>query len=129
MKKTVLIADDDRDIVRVLSLGLRAKGFDILIAFDVMQAMMAVRKSPPDAILLDINMPGGGGLEALKNLKSSTTAALIPVIVITANADPELRKTAIELGASAFFNKPFDLEEVHRTLVEVTQRPHPPPGQ
>jgi response regulator RpfG family c-di-GMP phosphodiesterase len=62
----ILIADDDRAITQVLALQLRAKGCEILLAYDAMQALMVGVRAQPDAIILDIHMPGGTGVEALR---------------------------------------------------------------
>src|SRR4029453_12825784 len=68
----LLIADDDRVLTHLLSVRLRALGWKVTIAFDAMQALMFAMRSHPDAILLDIDMPGGTGVEAIRKLKVST---------------------------------------------------------
>ena len=64
----VLFADDDRVLTHLLSSRLRAKGAETIVAHDAMQAFMSAMRSPPDVIVLDVQMPGGTGIEALKKL-------------------------------------------------------------
>jgi len=115
-KEMILVADDDQVVVELLSLGLRRRGFVVTAAADAMQVIMAVRRTPPVAILLDIVMPGGTGFEVLKRLRSNAGTHSIPVIAMSASTDPKLPKKAEELGASAFLLKPVQLNEVVGTL-------------
>jgi twitching motility two-component system response regulator PilH len=78
----VLIADDSRVQVFLVKTALEQKGFQVIVAMDAMQAGMTALRNAPDAIILDINMPGGSGLEVLKRLRMSTKTQLIPVIVV-----------------------------------------------
>ena len=108
----ILVADDDPLMVQLLRTGLRARGWEVLVAADVMQVAMFALKSAPDAILLDINMPGGTGVTALKRLKQSVKTSQIPVVVLSGTTDPEIPDTVRSLGAEAFLPKPVDLDEV-----------------
>jgi CheY-like chemotaxis protein len=95
----ILVADDDRVHVHLVSSRLRAKGFDIMIAFDARQAWMAATRSPIDAIVLDIQMPGGTGLEVLRKLKPSTKTCLLPVMVLSGSIDAQAIEAVKALGA------------------------------
>ena len=122
----VLIADDDRVLSHLLSTRLKAKGCDILNAYDAMQAMMAAVRGKPDVILLDIHMPGGTGIEALKKLKANSYTTTIPVIVLSGSMDPVTAAALVrELGAEEFIPKPTDpdkvFDAVHRALNPATQ--------
>lgn len=109
----VLIADDDRVLSHLLSTRLRAKGCDILNAYDAMQAMMAAVRGKPDVILLDIHMPGGTGIEALKKLKANSYTNQIPVVVLSGSMDPVTAAALVrELGAEEFIPKPTDPDKV-----------------
>lgn len=126
MKKRILIADDDRVLNHLLASRLRAKGYEVVTAFDAMQALMAAMKNAPDAILLDIHMPGGTGIEALKKLKVSTKTSQIPVIVLSGSMDPNAAAALVcDLGALDFIPKPADpevvLAAVARALEHSTQ--------
>ena len=115
----ILVADDDPLIVQLLRLGLRAQGWDVVVAADAMQVAMFAMQHAPDAILLDINMPGGTGVTALKRLKQSVKTSQIPVVVLSGTIDPTIPDTVREMGALAFLSKPVDLDEVVRVLSGV----------
>ena len=115
----ILVADDDRVHVHLVSSRLRAKGFDIMIAFDAMQAWMAATRSPIDAIVLDIQMPGGTGLEVLRKLKSSTRTCSLPVIVVSGSIDPQAIEEVKALGADAYLPKPVEIDQLVSVLRQV----------
>jgi DNA-binding response OmpR family regulator len=115
----ILIADDDRVFVELLSGRFRAKGFDVSVAFDAAQAMMAAMKSKPDVAVLDVRMPGGNGIDTLAKLKLSTKTGMIPVIVVTALEDDQIEETAREAGAAWFIRKPAKFEQVHGAVSAV----------
>ncbi|HEX8363026.1 MAG TPA: response regulator [Longimicrobium sp.] len=115
----ILVADDDPLIVQLLRTGLRAQGWNVLVAADAMQVGMFAMSQSPDAILLDINMPGGTGVAALKRLKQSVKTSQIPVVVLSGTTDPQIPDTVRAMGAEAFLPKPVDLDEVIRLLCEL----------
>jgi len=119
----ILVADDDRVLNHLLASRLRALRCDVSTAFDAMQALMSAMRQPPDVIVLDIHMPGGTGIEALKKLKASTKTALIPVIVLSGSMDPEAASKLVqELGAAAFIPKPVDPEQVYQAILGALDR-------
>lgn len=123
MPKKVLIADDDPDMVLLVSTLLRERGWKVEVARDAMQTLMFAMRVQPDAIVLDINMPGGTGLEALKKLKMSVKTSQIPVVVMTATTDPAMPATVRGLGADDFVRKPLDAEALHSALVRLAGQP------
>ena len=112
----ILIADDDRVQTLMLSTRLKARGFKVTVAYDAIQAWMAVMKTLPDVILLDIQMPGGTGIAVLKQLKASTKTCQIPVIVLSGSIDPQAAPSVKVLGADEFLPKPVDLDRLYSTL-------------
>jgi CheY-like chemotaxis protein len=109
MPLKILIADDDRVIAGLVASVVRTMGHTPMHAYDAMQTMMFAMKSPaPDLIVLDINMPGGTGLDALRKLKASAKTALIPVVVLSGSIDQSLPTKVKDLGAAAFLTKPID---------------------
>ena len=104
----ILVADDDPVIATLLTSGFRSHGHSVMVARDAMQAVMFAVKEQPDVILLDINMPGGTGLNVLRRLKASVKTEMIPVVVLSGSSDPQMPETVRELGASAFLSKPVD---------------------
>ena len=117
--KTILVADDDKVTQETLGAQLRAQGFQVLTAMDAMQAFMIAQRAVPDVGLLDIQMPGGTGLDTLKRLAKSTKTQSIPVIVISALTDPARRREVLALGARAFFPKPVDFAGLRQSLADL----------
>lgn len=115
----VLLADDDRVLTQLLSNRLRARGVEIVVAHDSMQALMSAMRSPVDAIVLDIQMPGGTGIEALRKLKASTKTSFIPVLVLSANGDAETLAQVKALGADGFLLKPIEPDALYRALCDA----------
>jgi len=111
---TVLVADDDRTIRRNLVLLLRSEGYLALEASDGNEALAQIAEHAPDAVLLDLKMPGRGGLDVLQELGPSL--ADLPVIVVTAFGGSTSAIEAIRRGAYDYLTKPFDLDEVLLTL-------------
>src|SRR5207247_9067751 len=83
---------------------------------DAMQAFMVAQRSAPDVVLLDIQMPGGTGLDTLKRLRTSTKTQNIPVIAISGLPDPDTKSRALLLGAVEFFPKPVDFPRLRELL-------------
>ena len=105
----ILIADDDRVIAQLVASVVKQAGHTPIHAYDAMQTIMFAMKSPmPDLIVLDINMPGGTGLDALSKLKRSSKTGLIPILVLSGSIDQSLPTKVKELGAAAFLTKPVD---------------------
>lgn len=119
----VLVADDDRVLMELLGAGLRQHGMEVLPAFDVIQAMMTAMNKAPDAILLDINMPGGTGFAALQRLKASAKTGLIPIIAMSASTDEATRAKALAGGAADFLPKPLDVDVVVQRLKRLFEPP------
>jgi CheY-like chemotaxis protein len=117
----ILIAEDSRFQLVLLTKALEARGFQVLSVEDGMQASRLALRAQPDAIILDLSMPGGSGLEVLKRLRRSVKTRSIPVLVLTGSSETAARETAISLGAQEFLNKPADLDELARILSNVVK--------
>lgn len=120
MPMKVLIADDDRVLSHMLATRLRALGWAIDLAGDAMQTVMFAMRGQPDVIVLDIQMPGGTGIDALRKLKASVKTAQIPVVVVSGSVAPEEEAAIVGLGAARFVRKPVDGDALHEILREVT---------
>jgi CheY-like chemotaxis protein len=118
---SILVVDDDHEILESLSAGLCAHGYQVATAADGLQAIMAARRTSPALIVLDVILPGGTGLEVLKRLRAIASTSKIPVIATTSNLDPTLPKRARDLGASAFMLKPMKPEDLVRTIERILQ--------
>jgi len=108
----IMVVDDDPDLRQALSLRLRANHFDTVNVCDGYSAIAMAQKERPHLIILDLGLPAGDGFAVLKNLQQYPALSVIPVIVLTAR-DPEgNEKRTLESGATAFFQKPADNEEL-----------------
>lgn len=117
----ILVADDDPVIVHLVAGLLRAKGHEVIPVSDAMQSFMYAMRTPLlDLIILDINMPGGTGIEVLKRLRSSLNTALIPVIVLSGTTDAQMPEKVEALGASAFLRKPVDPVALFAALAKAS---------
>jgi DNA-binding response OmpR family regulator len=112
----VLLADDDRVFVEHISTRLRQKGHAVMMAADAMQAFMFAVREQPDVIMLDINMPGGGGTDVLRRLKLSAKTMQIPVVIVSAQQDSTLEGRVRELGAVKFLSKPLQFQSLCEAL-------------
>ena len=125
----VLVGDDDVEMRRLLGDVLRKDGHAVVLAEDGVQAFRKIlvdpaspsgfNDEPVDVIVLDIRMPGCTGLEVLESLQSAGRE--VPVILITAFADEQTRRTARRLGAAAFLSKPFNMELFREAVREVAK--------
>ena len=96
---TILIADDDRELVNVLALRARQLGVAVETAHDALSALNVMRSKTPDLVCLDVNMPSGSGLSACEMLASEPDWAKIPVIILTGRTDPETQMRCHQLCA------------------------------
>ena len=101
----VLIVDDHRDSSAVLARLLRAEGHEPQIATDPVEAMDHIRNEPPDAMLLDVMMPGISGLDVLRQIKQNPDTAQVPVVMFRAISRPEVIDQAFNQGASDYWVK------------------------
>jgi DNA-binding response OmpR family regulator len=108
MGNLVLIADDDRDIVRFVALNLRLEGFDVVEANDGQDALDMALDVRPSLILLDTMMPRMDGYEVCSRLRHQRPDAQIPVIMLTAKSMDADRSMAYTAGADDWVTKPFD---------------------
>lgn len=111
-RQLILIVDDDREIVRGLSVRLRSAGYEIERAYDGEDGLATAVKMQPDAIVLDIRMPGMDGLMMLKKLREHRSICKVPVIVLSANVADQARVKAFELQASYFMQKPYQPDKL-----------------
>ena len=116
----ILVADDDRVVSMLVCSLIRKKGWEAVPAFDANQAFMVAMQNPrPDAVVLDLGMPGGTGFEVLRRLKQSTKTSMIPVVVLSGTTNPDEPGKAITMGASAFLSKPPDPAALTAALSEA----------
>jgi CheY-like chemotaxis protein len=106
----ILVVDDSSTNIVLLEAILNGQGYQIETAQSVKEAYQIIRKETVNLILLDLLMPKVSGYDFLKEIKSNESTKNIPVIIVSATADPENKKKSIELGALDFINKPIDIQ-------------------
>lgn len=107
-RANILIVDDDVDLVRVASMRLKLRGHNTFTAASGEEALKVIRDRSPDAVLLDVRMPGMTGLEVLKQVKSESATSDIPIVMISASLI--YKEVAMEHGAFEYLYKPYDSE-------------------
>ena len=107
-----MIIDDEKDWARWLADSLEERGFSADTSFDTFSGQSKALNGKPDLILLDIKMPGGGGMELLERLRINNNTALIPIIVISANINNEAEKIMKKYGVSDYFAKPIEVADL-----------------
>lgn len=119
----VLIVEDEVDIAKLLTMRFRAAGFDVRHATDAIIGMKEVRTAPPDILVLDLMLPGGGGLAVLRQVRRLIQSSHIPVIVYTGMED-ESHKCQVEgLDVQAYFQKPIEPQHIVQKAVELLANP------
>ena len=106
-KRKILIVDDEPDFLEVMLVRLEASGYEVMVVSNGEDALKKIKKDKPDAVLLDILMPGIDGLEVLKRIRKTDES--LPVYIITAFSTEDRFKVANKLGASGFIVKTEDL--------------------
>jgi DNA-binding response OmpR family regulator len=115
-ERKVLIVDDDKDVLKALSVRLRANGYGVAFAADGISAVSVARSETPDVIILDIGLPGGDGFTVMERLGGMIPTAQIPVIILTARDVAGNEARARAAGAHAFLQKPIDNDVLLETI-------------
>ena len=122
----VLVIDDDEDLVAILSRRLTKAGYEVEAAYDSLQGTEFAIKLKPAAIVLDVNMPGGGGISTLRNLKLSVHTRRIPVVILTGTADIFLLDEIKNIGVDGLFKKPDGVVDLIKKVQELINSPADP---
>ncbi len=110
--RKVLIADDEHNIRHILDFSLNSEGFDVLAATNGEDAFTLAVSEGPDLIILDVMMPGQGGIETCRKLKADERTAAIPVVLLTAKSRKQDREEGKAAGADEYITKPFSPQKV-----------------
>ena len=111
-KTSILIVEDDTDILKLLAYNFRAAGYDVLTSEEGYGAVTVAKQRLPDLVILDLMIPGLDGFEVCKELKRSPETRNIPVIMLTAKGEEVDRIVGLELGADDYVIKPFSPREL-----------------
>jgi DNA-binding response OmpR family regulator len=124
MRDTVLVVDDEPDVVDLVRYHLHRAGFDVLIASNGPTGLSTATELIPDAIILDIMLPQMTGIEVCKALRSSNQTSIIPILMLTAKAELSERIASLELGIDDYITKPFSPRELVLRVQNVLRRLH-----
>jgi len=121
-EKRILVVEDEPDIAEVLKFNLEKAAFEVEVERRGDSALDAIRKRPPDLIVLDLMLPGLDGLEVTRALKRDTATSRIPLVMLTAKGEELDRIVGLELGADDYIPKPFSPREVVLRIKAVLRR-------
>lgn len=121
-KASILAVDDEEDILELIRYNLAREGYQVTCAETGEQALKEVKAHPPDAIVLDLMLPGLDGLDVCRTLKSSPQTAQIPIIILTARSEEADMVTGLEMGADDYIVKPFSPRVLAARVKAVLRR-------
>ncbi len=116
MSYKILVVDDEKDIVEVVSKKLKAHDYEVAVAYDGEEALSKVQEEEPDIMLLDLMMPKLNGFEVLQKVRESFTKKWIPVIIVSANTDLNSVNKSYGLEADHYLTKPCSFEAILRGI-------------
>ena len=123
---TVLVADDDRDIVRAIATLLEQEGLTVLRAYNGLEALEAVAEHPVSLILIDVMMPKLDGLSAMMKIREQKN---IPILILSAKSEESDKILGLSMGADDYIAKPFSIREVLARVRSVLRRTAQPAAE
>ncbi len=123
-KETILIVDDEQDILELLNFNLKKEGYKTLTAASGEEVLRSVSSKPPDLIVLDLMLPGVDGRDVCRRLKQDERTRQIPVLMVTAKTEDSDIIAGLELGADDYITKPFSPKVLVARVRAVLRRSH-----
>ncbi len=118
-KTTVLTADDDPQLLRLIARNLELEDYDVLVASDGQQALEQIEQHVPDLVLLDVMMPKMDGFTVCQRVREFSA---VPIIIVTARGQEQDKVRGLDLGADDYLTKPFSIEELLARVRAVLRR-------
>jgi two-component system phosphate regulon response regulator PhoB len=128
-KQTILIIEDERALVEVLTYNLRKEGFEVLSATDGQDGLRRAQTALPDLIVLDLMLPVIEGLEVCRVLKSGTRTRDIPLIMLTARSEEVDEIVGFQMGADDYVTKPFKIKPLIQRIKALLRRKKSPAAE
>jgi len=122
IQKKILVVDDEKDIVDLITYNLEGEGFTVIKAYDGESALDLVKTKKPDLVVLDLMLPGIRGLDVCKFIRKNPETELLPIIMLTAMTNHMDRIIGFELGADDYIPKPFNVKELIARIRAVIRR-------
>ena len=121
-QQTILVVDDEQDILDLVSTNLQRVGYTVITAPDGIAALNVARKGRPDLIVLDLMLPGKDGFTVIKELRQDAEMRRIPVLMLTAKGEVSDKIAGLETGADDYLTKPFSPRELILRIRAVLKR-------
>ena len=125
MAQRILVVEDEPDLLALVRINLEQAGFEVETAENGSDALAALRRAPPDLMLLDLMLPDVPGTEICRRIRGSAELSELPIIMLTAKADEVDRVVGLELGADDYVTKPFSPRELMLRVRAVLRRQRP----
>jgi DNA-binding response OmpR family regulator len=123
VRPLVVVADDEEDILTLVSFGLRRAGYDVLPAADGQEALDLIRERRPSLAVLDVKMPKLTGIDVVRELRSIDSVRGTPVILLSAGVQEDTVARGFEAGADEYIRKPFSPEELVGRVRDLIDSP------
>ena len=120
-QKTILVVEDEKDLVDLLKIRLESLGYKVIYALDGQEGLDVLKSQKPDLVILDIMMPKLDGISVLLKLKANKQTKDIPVLILSVIGEEEEKSIAKKLGAVAYVNKPFSNEVLISKIKSILQ--------
>ncbi len=111
-RKKILVVDDERDLLEIIAFNLRREQYDVLTAEDGETAVQIAQRETPDLVILDLMLPGIGGLEVCRRLRAEPRTARTPIVMLTAKGEEVDAVVGLSQGADDYVRKPFGVKEL-----------------
>ena len=115
----ILVVDDQTPTLDLMAATIRMLGHDPRLAQSAERALDLIAETPPDLVLLDLMMPGMNGLEMLTKLRATSNGSTLPVVVITAGGEYDIKDRVLEAGGTACLQKPINMEQLATMIQSV----------
>ncbi len=118
----ILVTDDEKDIVELISYNLEKEGFSVIKAYDGEAALRLAKLQKPDLLILDLMLPEMSGIDVCKAVRNNSATANLPIIMVTAKGDETDKIIGLEIGADDYITKPFSIKELVARVRAILRR-------
>ncbi|MBN2256131.1 MAG: response regulator [Deltaproteobacteria bacterium] len=122
MPDRILVVDDEKDLVELISYNLEKEGYGVLKAYNGEAALNIIRSQKPDMVILDLMLPGIKGMDVCKVIRNDPLTAGLPVIMVTAKGEEVDKILGLEIGADDYITKPFSVRELLARVKAILRR-------
>jgi DNA-binding response OmpR family regulator len=119
--KKILIVEDELDLAKVVRKRIAEEGYEVIVANDTYQAIKYAHEHKPDLIILDLMLPGGGGMFFLQNLRMTASLGHLPVVVLTGMKNDTYKTQILREGVEAYLEKPYEPAELIGTIRRILE--------